>query len=133
MGKIPCENENCEDGKIICLNCKGKEGNWDRGDIECEYCDRGEYQCEDCGGSGNADCEKCHGVGNLGDCEKCNGDGTLGSCKNKSCVNGVIKCSRCGGSGEKPKGQGKPLCHECAGLLDDMKYKLANGDYRLHN
>ena len=131
MGTISCTNEDCIDGSIMCKDCDGKEGYHDPGCIECDECSgNGTYDCPDCR-YGRMDCPRCKGEGNLGDCKSCKGSGHLGPCKNTNCDDGRVKCSRCGGSGEKPKGQGKPLCHECAGLLDDMKEKLASGDYRL--
>lgn len=131
MGTISCTNEDCIDGSIMCKDCDGKEGYHDPGCIECDECSgNGTYDCPDCR-YGRMDCPRCKGEGNLGDCKSCKGSGHLGPCKNTNCDDGRVKCSRCGGSGEKPKGQGKPLCQECAGLLDDMKEKLASGDYRL--
>lgn len=78
---------------------------------------------------GSVRCKKCNGDGQLGWCKKCNGEGSLGDCK--ECEGGQIKCDKCKGSGKREKSAEKPLCPECAGILDEMIDSIKKGSYKL--
>lgn len=121
-GSITCKKCN-GGGELICKSCEGD------GDITCQTCDGdGSKRCDDCRW-GNVRCKKCNGDGQLGQCKKCKGEGSLGDCKD--CDNGQVKCTKCNGSGKKDKSQKKPLCPECAGLLDEMMNSIRKGSYKL--
>lgn len=128
---------NCPDcdgnGRIPCSACKDKEGSHDPGQIECKDCD-GDGQ-KDCPNDncryGTVSCEECDGDGDMGECEKCDGSGHLGKCKNPKCDDGKTKCGVCNGSGDRPKGQKKQLCPDCAGILDSVKEDIKSGDFRI--
>lgn len=127
-GSITCRD--C-DGVCVCVcaACKDKEGSHSPGEIECEECDgRGEYDCENDGCRyGTISCKTCGGDGSIGKCKNCDGNGRLGKCKNPSCDDGQVKCAVCKGTGDRPKNSKKPLCHECAGLLEILMDELKSG------
>lgn len=122
-------------GTIVCKGCEG------RGEIECEDCDgdgtieckdcdgRGGSDCNHCDGSGTIDCKDCRGRGTIGECQTCDGEGTTGDCK--LCDDGTVKCSDCGGSGERPKGQKAELCFNCAGILKDLMTDIQKNRYTI--
>lgn len=121
-GSISCKK--CGgDGDLICKSCNGD------GSAICQTCNGdGGTRCEECRW-GHIRCKKCEGNGDLGKCKKCGGDGNLGDCK--ECRDGLIKCTKCNGSGKRDKSQKKPLCPECAGLLDLMIDNIKKGSYKL--
>jgi hypothetical protein len=129
-GEIQCKK--CDgNGDIPCAACDGKDGMFSPGQIECEHCDgNGEKDCDACE-HGQIECKKCDGNGKLGQCKNCKGKGTLGPCKNVECHDGRVKCIRCKGSGDRPKGEGKALCGECSGLLDKFREDLESCEIKL--
>jgi hypothetical protein len=38
-----------------------------------------------------------------------------------------VKCVICKGTGDRPKDSKKPLCHECAGILEILMNELKSG------
>ncbi len=103
------ECERCGgDGEYECGECDG------RGDVICSVCDGNEViECDKCSGDGEEACAVCKGTGKIED------DGISISCNNPYCVEGIIKCSKCGGDGEVEcdncDGNGRTTCEECNG------------------
>ena len=135
-GVVTCPD--CDgDGMIICKNCLDKNGyNHEPGQIECDECDGdGKIKCDHCNYNGEITCPDCDGDGTTGECPDCDGTGDvtgrLGKCKNPKCKDGQIKCLVCKGTGNRVKTEGKPLCPECAGLLDVLKAEINCGSYKL--
>lgn len=74
----------------------------------CPYCRYGERPCPTCrGGTVELLCPECEGhgyeydvEGNTEDCGPCHGDGYLLPDACDCCVNGIVECEVCDGTGE---------------------------------
>ena len=79
----------------------------------CTYCKgTGEIVCSVCRGSGVEMCPNCNGTGSYYErgtgtnpgsvkrCTRCNGNGKI-KCSNSRCINGMERCSFCGGTGHR--------------------------------